>query len=203
MPEYLIVGLGNPGEKYQKTRHNIGWMVSNAINIEKSTKWKLHKNLYLFSNFSMFGKNVINAIPVTYMNNSGMAVKELLNKYKIPINNVIVIVDEYNFPVGKVHIKKCGSNGGHNGIASIIEETESNDFLKLRCGIGKDFPSGGMVDYVLSDFPETQQTDVMDMIDKAIDSIEHIIKVGFSRAMSDINSERLWKEEKKDVRDDN
>lgn len=203
MPEYLIVGLGNPGEKYQKTRHNIGWMVSNAINIEKSTKWKLHKNLYLFSNFSMFGKNVINAIPVTYMNNSGMAVKELLNKYKIPINNVIVIVDEYNFPVGKVHIKKCGSDGGHNGIASIIEETESNDFLKLRCGIGKDFPSGGMVDYVLSDFPETQQTDVMDMIDKAIDSIEHIIKVGFSRAMSDINSERLWKEEKKDVRDDN
>lgn len=194
MIDYLIAGLGNPGDKYSKTRHNIGWMVANALNIKFDKKWK-KAGIYLFSEFSISNKKILNILPLTYMNNSGEAIHQIKKKYNIQNENIIVIVDEYNFPLGKIHVKKGGSAGGHNGIASIIEYLEDNDFIKLRCGIGKDFPPGGMVNYVLSNFPEEQYSEVIKMTKKSTEAIEHIVKNKFSKAMSDINSESLWKNE--------
>jgi PTH1 family peptidyl-tRNA hydrolase len=194
MIDILIAGLGNPGEKYAGTRHNIGWMVSNAINIERKIKWKILNDILLYSEFKIFNKNILNIMPLTYMNNSGKAVKLMMDKYKVAVENILVITDEYNFPVGKIHLKKGGSSGGHNGVASVIEEIDSSDFMRLRCGIGNDFPQGMMMEYVLGYFPSNEQDNVLKMIDKSIDAIEHIARAGFARAMSDINSERLWKE---------
>lgn len=195
--DYLIVGLGNPGEKYSGNRHNIGRMVANAFNIERDVSWIASSPIYLTSEIKYAGKKVLNCLPATYMNNSGEAVKKLANKYQIPPKNILIIVDEYNFPVGRIQLKKGGSTGGHNGIASVIEELGTDSFMRLRCGIGKDFGPGGMVAYVLSDFPEDQQKDVLNMIDKCIDAIECLLKIGFPRAMSQINSGKLWEETKK------
>lgn len=201
MIDFLIAGLGNPGDKYSASRHNIGWMVANALNIKYEKKWKRAGDLYLYSELKIGSKNVMNVLPLTYMNNSGKALIEIIRKYDIDYKNLLVIVDEYNFPVGKIHLKRSGGSGGHNGVASVIEELNSTDFMKLRCGIDNDFPPGMMVEYVLADFPKEQISDVIDMAKKAAEAIEHTIKYGFQRAMSDINSEKLWND-KKDVRND-
>jgi len=199
--DYLIAGLGNPGDKYAGSRHNIGWMVANAFCIEHDLSWKKLSNIYLGTEFKYAGKNVFMCLPTTYMNNSGEALKKISDKHHIPVENILTIVDEYNFSVGKIHLKSGGSNGGHNGLASVIRELGDDKFMRLRCGIGKDFVSGGMVEYVLSDFPKEQNDEVIKMIDKSIDAIECLLKNGFSRTMSLVNSGKLWEEEKENGRD--
>ena len=137
--------------------------------------------------------------PLTYMNLSGEAVAALVRMLKIDIKNIVAIVDEYNFPVGKVHLKRGGSDGGHNGISSLIDELGSADFYRLRCGIGRDFGPGGLVDYVLAPFDDTQ-TELRDqMIKHAVDAVKHLARIGAGRAMSDINSGTLWKPKEKNT----
>ena len=191
--DWLIVGLGNPGIKYEKNRHNVGWMVIDAIIKKYGLNETQESKKYIFSKWSFKRKNVILAKPLTFMNLSGKAVQALKIKYKIPDERILVVVDDYNFPVGKVHLKAGGSDGGHNGIASIIEETKKNSFYRLRCGIGNDFPKGMLVEYVLSDFRTEEIDDLNNMINKAVQSIETVVEFGAAHAMTLINSERLWK----------
>ncbi len=191
---WLIVGLGNPGERYHNTRHNIGWLVADEFAKRRNLHLAPVSSIYNFAEFKYAGKLVGLVKPTTYMNNSGEAVRKLANKYSVNVQNVIVIVDEYNFNVGKVHLKKDGSDGGHNGILSIIEEMQATNFLRLRCGIGKDFDPGGMVDYVLSVFKKEESESLSLMINKACDAIEYILKNNnIGRSMSAINSETIWK----------
>ncbi len=191
---WLIVGLGNPGERYHNTRHNIGWLVADEFAKRRNLQLAPVSSIYNFAEFKYAGKLVGIVKPTTYMNNSGEAVRKLANKYSVNVQNVIVIVDEYNFKVGKVHLKKDGSDGGHNGILSIIEEMQATNFLRLRCGIGKDFGPGGMVDYVLSVFRKEESESLSLMINKACDAIEYILKNNnIGRSMSAINSETIWK----------
>ncbi len=191
---WLIVGLGNPGERYQNTRHNIGWLVADEFAKRRKIQIEPVSSIYNFAEFKYAGKVAGIVKPTTYMNASGEAVRKLANKYSIPVQNIIVIVDEYNFNVGKVHLKKDGGDGGHNGILSIIEEMNATNFLRLRCGIGKEFGPGGMVEYVLSEFKESESNDLSMMINKACDAIEFIMKNNnIGRSMSAINSETIWK----------
>lgn len=189
---WLIVGLGNPGEIYDETRHNIGFMV--AITLCKKYKAKIKKGspIYYYTVFQIEDQTIMVAFPITYMNLSGEAVRKIKEKYDIPIDKILIICDEYNFPVGKVHLKNDGSDGGHNGVSSVIEELRETNFLRLRCGIGKNFPMGGMVNYVLSPFPQDEITERDNMITKAVESIEYLIRNGIVKAMTDINSEKLW-----------
>jgi len=193
-PEWLIAGLGNPGKQYADTRHNIGWMVASAIIAKYKTKIK-SSLIYHYSLLSIGSSSVLVSLPTTFMNNSGEAIGKLMKKYKIPFDKICIIVDEYNFPLGKIHLKDNGSDGGHNGVESVINYLDSIEFLRLRCGIGKNFPMGGMVDYVLSNFNESEieQRDIM--ISNSVTAIEYLVKYGKIRAMTDINSERLWKSE--------
>ncbi len=201
--EWMIAGLGNPGVKYSGNRHNIGWMVASAFSSKHKKPVMPLSNIYMQSSMRIAGRLVLAIMPTTYMNRSGEAVRSACEFYGIPYNRVVIVIDEYNFPVGKVHIKKGGGDGGHNGMASILEETGSNDFLRLRCGIGKDFPPGGMSDYVLSDFrqEEIEQRDLM--INKAVESLETVIRLGSARAMSEINSGRLWNSDEENVGKEN
>jgi peptidyl-tRNA hydrolase, PTH1 family len=196
--DWLLIGLGNPGSKYANTRHNIGWMV--ATHLASKYKKPIMQLSPLFKHAAMRidGKLVLVALPITYMNNSGEAAAYLCKEFNIPPDKTVVIFDEYNFDVGKVHLKKTGGHGGHNGLASIIEHLETREFFRLRCGIGKRFPEGGMVDYVLSNFlpEETEQKNIM--IEKAVQAIEHLIRTNPNRAMGEINSEELWKPQKKE-----
>lgn len=190
--EWLVVGLGNPGTKYERNRHNIGWMVIDNLiekyNLSLSEEKKAH-----IAQLNYKRKNVILAKPTTYMNLSGKAVQSLKIKFKIPNERIMAIVDDYNLPLGKLHLKFGGSDAGHNGIASIIQEINDKNFYRLRCGIGNDFPKGMLVEYVLSNFRNDEADTLNLMIQKAVQSIETVIEFGAARAMTLINSERLWK----------
>lgn len=192
--DWLVVGLGNPGAKYQNTRHNIGWMVANALATKHNAPLKESTSIFHASSFYISGSIVLTAIPTTFMNNSGEAVKKLMNEFEVPATNLIIILDEYNFQVGKVHLKDSGNDGGHNGMMSVIQQIGNEPFFRLRCGISKNFGPGGLVDYVLSNFKPDEQKELDQMIQNAVTSIEHLISSGNpNRAMSEINSGKLWK----------
>jgi PTH1 family peptidyl-tRNA hydrolase len=195
--DWLIIGLGNPGSKYAETRHNIGWMVATHLASKYKKPIMQLSSLFKHSAMRIDGKLILVALPITYMNNSGEAAEYLCREFKILPEKTVVILDEYNFDVGKVHLKKSGGHGGHNGLASIIEHLDTRDFFRLRCGIGKRFPEGGMVDYVLSNFlPEETERKKL-MIEKAVEALEHLIKTNPNRAMGEINSEELWIQQEK------
>lgn len=193
--DWLIIALGNPGKKYSRTRHNIGWMVGFELCKKHSAQIVNESLIYQSARLKLNSERLIIGFPTTYMNNSGEAVLKLHSKYQIPIERIIIIADEYNFPLGKIHIKKGGSDGGHNGIASIINELESPDFFRLRCGIGPKPKEIILTDFVLSEFKE-EETELLNLtVRKAVESLEYFFKVNTERAMSDINSEKLWKME--------
>ncbi len=186
--DWIIVGLGNPGMKYERTRHNIGWLVVDALAKKHGKSFVEGKGQWMEAEIKLRRNVVLLVKPTTYMNASGEAVSKLTKIHIITAERVIAVTDEYNFPVGKVHIKQGGSDGGHNGITSIIEELRTPNFWRLRCGIGKNFQPGGMVEYVLSNFTAEEAGDLEAGIARACNSIEHFIITGAARAMSAINS---------------
>jgi len=193
--DWMIVGLGNPGEKYAGTRHNIGWMAAFGLCEKYSGKLKKGSSIYYYADLKIENQSVLLVVPTTFMNASGDAVRKLKEKYEINPFQIVVICDEYNFPLGKIHLRKGGNDGGHNGVTSVIEELGTMDFLRLRCGIGKNFPQGGMVNYVLSNFLPEEIEERNKMIVKTVDGLTYLMKFGIIRAMTDINSEKLWKKE--------
>lgn len=195
--DYVIVALGNPGKKYSNTRHNIGWMVGFELCRKHNAQITNESVIYQSSRLRLGTKNIMIAFPTTYMNNSGEAVLKIHSKHQIPVDRIIVIADEYNFPLGKVHMKKGGSDGGHNGISSIIYELQSQDFYRLRCGIGPKPKDIILTDFVLSEFREEETELLKKTVIKATESLEHFCKYIPERAMSDINSGKLWKQETK------
>lgn len=190
---YLFAGLGNPEMRYMHTRHNSGWMALQRFAERRKCKISQGSLIYYSGETTFAGSKAILCFPTTYMNASGEAVRKIAAKYKIPVKNIIILVDEYNFPVGKVHLKPGGgSDGGHNGVASVIEELGTRDFCRLRLGIDRHFDMGGLIDYVLSDFSPEEQDLLDQMLDHAADSLECIMKFGIARAMGIINSGELW-----------
>ena len=143
----LVVGLGNPGKEYEKTRHNIGYMtIDNYLN---NVIFKTKDNFEYFEK-KINGESVIFMKPLTYMNNSGLAVKKVIDYYKINIDDILVIYDDMDFEVGKFKLKKNGSSAGHNGIKSIIDNLNTEEFKRLRIGISK--PTNNFKDFVLGRF---------------------------------------------------
>ncbi len=194
--DWLIVCLGNPGSQYSGNRHNIGWMAAAELcNKHKKPLMKSFSKSYNAS-LRIAGQLALVILPTTFMNCSGEAVSEVIENFEIPVERIIIVCDEYNFPLGKIHLRQGGSDGGHNGVASVIEELGTEEFFRLRCGIGKNFPQGGMVDYVLSDFSDDEIEEKNIMVRKAVEGIEYLIQHGKTKAMTDVNSEKLWCKEK-------
>lgn len=148
---YLIVGLGNPDKKYEKTFHNMGFIAAGDVAEILGAKFKKKECEASVAEAFVGGEKVIIARPVTYMNNSGRAVKQLMSKYKIPPENLLVIYDDYDLPKGKVRIRAQGSAGTHNGMRSIIGETGVKDFARIRIGIRDEELNIPIIDYVLSE----------------------------------------------------
>ena len=148
---YLIVGLGNPDKKYEKTFHNMGFIAAGDAAEILGVKFKKKECEASIAEAFVGGEKVIIARPLTYMNNSGRAVKQLISKYKIPQENLIVIYDDYDIPKGKVRIRAQGSAGTHNGMRSIIGETGWKEFARIRVGIRDEALNIPIIDYVLSD----------------------------------------------------
>lgn len=191
--DWLIVALGNPGEKYAETRHNIGWLVCFELLKKHKKEPKAGKGAWYEAALKIGQSEVLVMFPTTFMNNSGEAVKQLCGQYKIHPSRVIAVVDELNFPVGKVHFKQGGSDGGHNGLKSMIFHLNTDEFWRLRCGIDRNFAQGEMADYVLSPFKSEEIEERDKMIARGAEAVEYIARVGSSRAMSVINSGRELK----------
>src|SRR6476659_3879646 len=187
MSKYLIVGLGNPGTEYAHTRHNIGFDVVSAFVLKHGGSFKTGR-LADVSEIKWKGKIFVCIKPNTYVNLSGKAMKNWLDKEKISIENSLTIVDELALPLNKLRLRKSGSDAGHNGLRDIQDVLGTDVYPKLRFGIGNNFPKGMQVEFVLSHwFPEEIPL-VRLKIEKCIEVIENFATIGIDRAMNAINS---------------
>ncbi|MCS7214760.1 MAG: aminoacyl-tRNA hydrolase [Thermodesulfovibrio sp.] len=183
----LIVGLGNPGRKYAKTRHNVGFMVVDELAKKYNLLFR-EKNNYHIAELEMENKDIKIIKPNTYMNLSGLAVKDLVNEKvlnSLP-ESLIVIHDDLDIPLGKIKIKKNGSSGGHKGVQSIIDTLGTKNFIRIKIGIDKD-PNYDVSDYVLSSFTKEEKSKIREKISEAVDSIFVIINQGVDKAMNIYN----------------
>lgn len=179
-----VVGLGNPGKKYASTRHNIGFIILNKFAEKHRLNFSPSKNDYYFSEGTLVSSDFFLIKPTTYMNLSGIAVLDFLSENIIPIQNLLVVFDDVNLPAGKIRLRKSGSDGGHNGIKSIIYHVQDDNFSRLRFGVGSNFSKGQMADYVLSEFSSMESEIVNQQTDFAVELIEKFIEGGY-KSMSD------------------
>ena len=185
----LIVGLGNPGEKYVKTRHNIGFEVLDALAVEYNVNISKEKYKALFAQQVVDADLKILLIkPQTYMNLSGMAVKRFVDFYKIDIyRDLLIVYDDLDLSFGSIRLRRKGSSGGHNGIKSLIQELGTNQFCRLRIGIDKPPVRQVAADYVLGKFSHIEQTKLPEVIDLSKSVVECWIEHGMTRAMQEFN----------------
>ncbi len=186
--EYLVVGLGNPDRKYENTRHNTGWMALDYIAEKLDCRLNKIKYKSLIGTCEIGNAKVMLMKPTTYMNNSGQAVVEAMNFYKIPAENVIVIFDDISLNVGKMRIRSKGSDGGQKGMRSIINLSGSQAFPRIKIGIGaKPNPDWDLADWVLSKFTDKEMKDLEKMFENAYKAVELIIDGKMDRAMNLFN----------------
>lgn len=180
------MGLGNPGFRYKRTRHNIGFLIIDHLKKTNESSAPVKKRNYTFSKTVFGEQSVILAKPLTYMNRSGEVVLELAQQFKIPPGNLLIIFDDFNLPFGKLRARSKGSDGGHNGLASVIHELGSNDFSRLRVGIGKDNLADS-VEFVLSKFNKKEKKELPALIDLAADACLHFVAEGIYKTMNKFN----------------
>ncbi|MCL2638827.1 MAG: aminoacyl-tRNA hydrolase [Oscillospiraceae bacterium] len=189
-PEYIIVGLGNPGTRYENTRHNCGFMALDLLAEQEGFKIKKLKFKSLCALETINNVKCFLMKPTTFMNLSGEAVRAAMDFYKIKIENVIVIFDDYALPLGSVKIRRSGSDGGHNGIKSIILQAGSDNFPRIKIGIDRpshpDFP---LKDWVLSPFKKAEGEKLEASLAGAVEATRLIIKGGVDKAMNDFNGQ--------------
>ena len=186
--DFLVVGLGNPGEKYTFTRHNAGFLALDYLSQKLSFKISSVKFHALVGSETIMGKKILFMKPQTFMNESGLAVGEACSFYKIPPENVIVIFDDVSFEPGKLRIRRNGSHGGHNGIKSIAAHLSSSNFPRIKLGVGnKPTPEYDLADWVLSKFPKSAQSDFFSCLEKLEDVLGLMVSGDFEKAMGKYN----------------
>ena len=186
---YLIVGLGNPGREYENTRHNVGFQVLDLIADRYKISLSRIKFKSVYGEGSINGEKVILAKPQTYMNASGESVAEITRFYKIPNDRIIVVYDDMSLEVGRLRIRPKGSAGGHNGIKSIIAHLSSEEFPRIKVGIGK--PEGGWICHVMGKFSKEEEEKLEETYKTVLLAIETIIAKGTAEAMNRYNSFKI------------
>lgn len=185
--EYLIVGLGNIGAEYASTRHNIGFMVLDAFAKAFDTIF-LETRYGSVAEISWKGRKIALLKPSTYMNLSGKAVRYHLQHRSVPTENLVVISDDLNLPFGKIRMRERGSAGGHNGLQNIADLLQSEDWARIRVGIGNDFGIGHQIDFVLGDLSEEEIATVGEVSARIIEGIKVLVTQGPERAMNFLNT---------------
>ena len=183
----IILGIGNPEQRYKNNRHNIGFMLLDYFADKHSLKFKSSKQEYYFCEGNISGEKFTLVKPTTYVNNSGIAAKQILDKSKTQVNELLVVCDEVNLGLPVFRIRASGGDGGHNGLNSIIYHLNDNNFARLRLGVGNDFKDGNMAEYVLSDFKKDEEEKLKDSFEKCIILLEEFI-IGGYKQMLNVNS---------------
>ena len=186
---YLVTGLGNIGPEYADTRHNIGFMVLDAW-VQASNAVFETKRYGDIAVLNIKGRNVYLLKPSTYMNLSGNAVRYWLQKLPVPIENLMVICDDINLPFGTLRMRRAGSDGGHNGLKNINEMTGTQEYARIRVGVGHEFGHGGQIDYVLGTMDEEQKQMMPEICKSVISGINDWIFTGIDRAMNVFNAKK-------------
>jgi PTH1 family peptidyl-tRNA hydrolase len=186
MKKYLIAGLGNIGAEYVNTRHNIGFKVLDHLAKQEGLSFETAK-LGAVAEYKIKGRTLILLKPNTYMNLSGKAIKYWMDKENIPAENILVVTDDLNIPFGTIRIKAKGSDGGHNGLKSIQQLLNSNDYPRFRFGISDEFKKGKQVDYVLGEWDDNEKTALPERLDMAVEAIKSFALAGLADTMSKYN----------------
>jgi PTH1 family peptidyl-tRNA hydrolase len=182
---WIVAGLGNPGKRYSRTRHNIGFMVVEEIAFRHRINLK-DREEYRIGKVVIEEHGILLVEPLLYMNMSGLVIKNIIRKFTIPPQNLLVIHDDLDMEIGRLRIKKTGSSGGHKGVESIIQSIDSKDFVRLKIGIGRE-PGILSEDYVLSRFKRNEIPTVKDIIQEAADAVSSIVSEGVEKAMNKFN----------------
>ena len=184
---WVVVGLGNPGSEYRDTRHNVAWWATAEIARRAGSKLDLKHQTAKFAEIDIAGQRAVLAEPRVYVNLSGEAVQYLLRRYNSGADRLIVICDDINLPVGKLRIRSKGGPGGHNGLRSVISQAKTEEFVRVRIGVGRPDSPDQQVDHVLGRMPPAEREAVMAAALKAADAVESIIRDGVETAMNRFN----------------
>jgi peptidyl-tRNA hydrolase, PTH1 family len=184
--KYLIAGLGNTSSEYELTRHNIGFLALDALAEAFEVTFKVER-LASVAEFKVKGRQICLIKPSTYMNLSGKAVNYWLQNLKIPTENFLAITDDVALPFGKLRIRSKGSNGGHNGLGDIEKTLETQEYARMRFGIGNDYPKGQQAEYVLGRFSQTEFEAMPDIFKKTSDAVVTFCLMGITKAMNEFN----------------
>jgi PTH1 family peptidyl-tRNA hydrolase len=188
--KFLIVGLGNTGNEYAHTRHNIGFDVAYAFATKHGGAFKTDRLAYI-AEIKWKGKIFICICPTTFMNLSGKAVKYWMDKEKILLENILIIVDEVFLPLNKLRLRPAGSHGGHNGLKSVQESLQTTEYARLRFGIGNNYPKGMQSEYVLGKWLKEEEPIVKLKINKSVEAIEIFATAGITMAMNLVNNKEF------------
>jgi PTH1 family peptidyl-tRNA hydrolase len=187
--KYLIAGLGNIGQEYVDTRHNVGFMILNRL-MERFEVTPESDRYAFTAKIKYKGKTLFLVLPTTYMNLSGKAIRYHLQQQKIPMENLLIVTDDLALPFGTCRIRAKGSDGGHNGLKNIQELLGTQNYNRLRFGVGNDFHQGGQVDYVLSDFTDEEFEAIPPILDTCVEGILSFVGVGVARTMTSFNKKK-------------
>lgn len=185
--KYLVVGLGNIGDEYADTRHNIGFIVADALALSLKTTFEAGRQASV-ARGKLKGRHITIIKPTTFMNLSGKALRYWMSREKVDLENLLVVADDLALPLGALRLRKQGSDGGHNGLISIIETTGTTEFPRLRVGIGNEFAKGYQVDYVLGRWTKEEEKILIPRIETAVEMIQAFILQGADKAMNQFNS---------------
>ncbi|MGP1610952.1 MAG: aminoacyl-tRNA hydrolase [Candidatus Cryptobacteroides sp.] len=187
MERYLIVGLGNIGAEYARTRHNMGFMILDAFADASNIVFETQRYGNI-AKTSFKGREIVLLKPSTYMNLSGNAVRYWMDKLNVPIERLLIICDDLNLPFGTLRMRKKGSDGGHNGLKNIQELIGTQNYARIRAGIGNDFNKGDQIDFVIGQFNTDEEDKIPSICEKATEGIKSFITIGPERTMSSFNA---------------
>jgi PTH1 family peptidyl-tRNA hydrolase len=188
--EYLIAGLGNPGDRYRNTRHNLGFHVVEALCRARGGRWREQGNNRRVARIDMAGRDILLVEPLTFMNLSGNALRPLVDAETLPPARVLVVCDDIALPLGQLRLRPGGSDGGHNGLASVIERLETTGFPRLRMGVGPVPPRVDAAEFVLAEFLPEEADAVTEMIQTASECAAAWVTMGVDRAMGRFNARK-------------
>lgn len=182
-----VIGLGNPGKKYDQTRHNIGFMVIDELARRHGFSLNADKFHASYTSEQIAGNRLMLVKPETFMNLSGEAIRPLIEYYKISVEDIVVIYDDLDLPPGKIRLREKGGHGGHNGVRSTIDHLKTKDFKRIRLGVGRPPGKMSVVDYVLGKFHKNEVDDVLQSVNDAADAVEQWLDKPFVDVMSEFN----------------
>ena len=187
---YCIVGLGNHGKEYSKTRHNVGFLVVNELAAATSAEFRPGKGEYWIAKSSLNNIDIALLKPATFMNDSGIAVQDFLHQMDIPVERLLIVCDDFQLPLGSIRLRQNGTDGGHNGLSSVIYHLQTDQFARLRCGIASELiplDKSKMKDFVLDQFSDFEIPKVKLMVERARDACMSYVENGIDQTMNRFN----------------